>query len=161
MDYVIRPLTTKDEPILWEMLYQGLHTSEGATVPQAEIAQHPELVRHVEGWGRAGDTGFVAHDKHEKEQFLGAVWLRSPKGNRKEHAEKAERIAELAFAVKPGHRRLGIGAALLTYLVKANPDQSTISMSVSSKNPAVRLYERFGFKIVSEMPGSVIMRRDA
>ena len=29
MDYAIRRLTTTDEPILWEMLYQALHTAEG------------------------------------------------------------------------------------------------------------------------------------
>ena len=28
MDYVIRPLTPVDEPILWEMLYQALQASD-------------------------------------------------------------------------------------------------------------------------------------
>ena len=32
MDYVIRPLTSADEPVLWEMLYQALHT--GAAEPR-------------------------------------------------------------------------------------------------------------------------------
>ena len=161
MDYVIRPLTANDEPILWEMLYYGLHTSEGATVPQSEIAHRPELARYAEGWGRAGDTGFVAHDPNDEKKLLGAVWLRLPTAGSGQHADHPEPIPELAFAVRPGHRRLGIGAALLTQLVKANPEQSAISIGVAPNNPAVRLYERFGFKIVDQSERSVTMRREA
>jgi ribosomal protein S18 acetylase RimI-like enzyme len=45
--------------------------------------------------------------------------------------------------------------------VKAYPEQSTISIRASANNPAVRLYERFGFKIVKESKHSVTMRREA
>jgi ribosomal protein S18 acetylase RimI-like enzyme len=149
MDYEIRPLTGEDEPILWEMLYQALHNAEGEDTPR-EIVQRPEFARYVEGWGRAGDTGFVAHDP-EDEQLLGSVWFREPAPNT---------TPELAFAVKSGHRRRGIGAALLTQWVRANPQQSTISLRVPPSHPAVRLYERFGFKVVSEESESVTMRRE-
>ena len=158
MDYVIRPLTAADEPILWEMLYQALHTSEGA--PPREIVRQAQFARYVEGWGRAGDRGFVAHDAKEGE-LLGAVWFRLPTGGHKGRRHEEKVAPELAFAVKPGHRRRGIGAALLTQLVKANPQHSTISIRASTKNPAVRLYERFGFKIVRQSAESVTMRREA
>jgi len=158
MDYVIRPLTAADEPILWEMLYQALHTSEGA--PPREIVRQAQFARYVEGWGRAGDTGFVAHGANEGE-LLGAVWFRLPTGGHKGRGHEEKVTPELAFAVKPGHRRRGIGAALLTQLVKANPQHSTISIRASTKNPAVRLYERFGFKIVRQSAESVTMRREA
>src|ERR1700674_1750333 len=105
MDYVIRALTPSDEPILWEMLYQALQTSEGA--PPPDVVRQPEFAGYVEGWGRPGDIGFVAHDAEQKEQ-LGAVWLRQAIS---EHHDKAEVTPELAFAVKPGLRRMGIGAA--------------------------------------------------
>jgi ribosomal protein S18 acetylase RimI-like enzyme len=150
MDYVIRPLTTADEPILWEMLYQALQTAEGETAPSRDIVRQPEFARYVEGWGRPGDAGFVAHDA-EDGPLLGAVWFRSPTG---------EATPELAFAVKPGHRKRGIGAALLTQWVRANPEQSEISLRVAASNPAVRLYERFGFKVVEQREGSVTMRRE-
>jgi ribosomal protein S18 acetylase RimI-like enzyme len=161
MDHVIRPLTPEDEPILWEMVYQGLHTSEGATVSQQEVTQRPELARYVEGWGRAGDAGFVAHDAQPGGGLLGAVWSRLPKVEQLEPGDETEATPELAFAVKPALRKRGLGAALLTRFVKANPQQSTISISVGPNNPAVRLYERFGFKVVREAPGQVTMRREA
>jgi len=150
MDYVIRPLTPADEPILWEMLYQALRRAEGGAEPAREIVRRPEFSRYVEGWGRAGDAGFVARDAADK-QLLGAVWFRSP---------AARETPELAFAVMPGQRRRGIGAALLTKWVRANPEQSEISLRVTAGHPAVRLYERFGFKVVREETGSVTMRRE-
>jgi ribosomal protein S18 acetylase RimI-like enzyme len=155
MDYVIRPLTAADEPILWEMLYQALQTSEGA--PPRDIVRQPQFARHAEGWGRAGDTGFVAYDAKQKDKLLGAVWLRLAGDQR----DETKATPELAFAVKPGLRRRGIGAALLTQLVKATPQQSTISISAPANNPAVRLYERFGFKIVRQGERDVTMRREA
>ncbi len=156
MDYVIRPLTAADEQILWDMLYQALQTSEG--VPSRDILQRPEYARYVEGWGRAGDTGFVVSDKNSAE-VLGAVWYRIPERDVAGHTTAGESLPELAFAVKAGQRKRGLGAALLTQLVKANPHHSAICLRASANNPAVRLYERFGFEIVSDTAGTVTMRR--
>ncbi|MEY2495163.1 MAG: hypothetical protein QOJ45_1655 [Verrucomicrobiota bacterium] len=153
MDYVIRPLTSADEPILWEMLYQALRTSQEA--PPREIVRQPEYARHVEGWGRAGDTGFVASDAEQRDDLLGAAWFRLSPAESDEEA-----TPELAFAVKSGHRKRGIGAALLTQLVKANPQYSAVSFSAPANNPAVRLYERFGFRIVQQSDRAVTLRRE-
>ncbi|PYJ20446.1 MAG: GNAT family N-acetyltransferase, partial [Verrucomicrobia bacterium] len=119
--------------------------------PSREILHRPEFSRYVEGWGRAGDTGFVALDKKDA-SLLGAVWLRQP-------IDKADAPPELAFAVKPEHRGHGIGTALLTQLVRANPEQSTISLSLVAGKPVLRLYDRFGFKVVEEKSDAIIMRR--
>ena len=156
MDYVIRSLTAADEPILWEMLYQALQTSEGA--PPRDIVRQPQFARHAEAWGRVGDTGFVAYDAKQKDKLLGAVWLRLATGDQR---DETKATPELAFAVKSGLRRRGIGAALLTQLVKASPQLLTISISAPANNPAVRLYERFGFKIVRQGERDVTMRREA
>ena len=156
MDYVIRPLTAADEPLLWEMLYHGIH-HVGPDAPSLDIVHQPQFARYVAGWGRHGDSGFVAHDSGQPKP-LGAVWFRLP--DDQSPADIAKGVPELAFAVRPEHRRRGIGAALLTYLVKADPECSAVSIRVSPDNPAVRLYERFGFKVVDKGPPSVLMRRD-
>jgi len=152
MDYVIRPLVAEDEPILWEMLYQGLSSLGEKDRPPRDIVRRPEFSRYVEGWGRAGDTGFVAHDKKDG-SLLGAVWLRRP-------TDKTHAAPELALSVKPEHRRHGIGAALLTQLIRANPEQSTISLSFVAGKPVLRLYERFGFKVAEKKPDAVVMHRE-
>ena len=153
MDYVIRQLTAEDEPILREMLYQGLSSPDKQQPVSRDILQQPEFARYVERWGRPGDTGFVAHNKKDG-MLLGAVWLRKP-------AVQADAPPELAFAVKPEHRRHGIGRALLTHLVRANPGQSTISISFVAGKPVLRLYEQFGFKVVEAKPDAVVMQRKA
>src|SRR5436189_4965502 len=106
MDYVIRPLQPEDESLHWEMLYQGLSSLGEKERPSRDIVRRPEFSRYVEGWGRVGDTGFVAHDKKDG-SLLGAVWLRRP-------IDKSHAPSEPAFAVKPEPRRHGIGAALPT-----------------------------------------------
>ncbi|MGH8093083.1 MAG: GNAT family N-acetyltransferase [Chthoniobacterales bacterium] len=148
-DYDLRPLTASDEPILWEMLYTGLRPAGGEEPPR-EIVRRPEYARYVEGWGRPGDTGFIAHDRDEKLP-LGAVWLREP-------PEKAT-PPELAFVVKPGHRQHGIGASLLTQIMRANPQLSAIALRMGANSPAVRLFGRFGFEIVSQGDQAIVMQR--
>ena len=151
MDYVIRQLTSQDEPILWEMLYYGLSSAGKNQQASRDVVRRPEISRYVEGWGRVGDTGFVAHDKKNR-ALLGAAWLRRL-------TDKSDASPELALAVKPEHRRHGIGTALLTQLVRANPDHSTISVSFVAGKPVLRLYERFGFKVVEQRPDAVVLHR--
>ncbi|HEY6152961.1 MAG TPA: GNAT family N-acetyltransferase [Candidatus Udaeobacter sp.] len=151
MDYVIRQLTCEDEPILWEMLYHGLSSAGTSEPPPRDVVRRPEVARYVEGWGRSGDTGFVAHDKKNR-ALLGAAWLRQP-------TDKSDAAPELALSVKPEHRKHGIGTALLTQLVRANPGHSTISISFVAGKPVLRLYERFGFKVVEQRPDAVVMHR--
>ena len=151
-DYVLRPLTADDEALLWEMLYQALSPPDGEA-PSREIMQRPEYARYVESWGRPSDKGYVAHDKNERTP-LGAVWLRAPV-----KCDPGEAPPELAFVVKPGHREHGIGASLLTQMVRANPELSAVLLQVGANSPAVRLFERFGFEIATQSAQSVVMRR--
>ncbi len=150
MDYVIRPLTAEDELIVWEMLYQALQPPGSDTPPPRDIVHRPEYARYAEQWGREGDRGFVAHDASDN-GVMGAVWLRPPPQGE---------TPVLAFAVRPGHRKRGIGAALLTQWVRANPEQDEVSLKVRPTSPAVRLYERFGFRVAEQSDDAVTMRRE-
>ena len=152
MDYVIRQLGAEDEPILWDIVYQALQSSAGPELSR-DVLQQPEFARYAEGWPRADDVGYLASDP-DTHELLGAAWIRV-------FGEGADAIPALAFSVNPAHRRRGIGAALLTQLVRATPQHSVILIRTRSNNPAVRLYERFGFRIAEERPDSVVMRRDA
>jgi len=153
MDHEIRALTRQDEPILWEILYYGLSSAGEDELLSRDVVRRPEISRYVEDWGRIGDTGFVAHDKKNR-ALLGAAWLRKP-------TDTSDASPELALAVKPEHRRHGIGTALLTQLVRANPDHSTISVSFVAGKPVLRLYERFGFKVVEQRTDAIVMQRPA
>ena len=134
------------------MLYQALSPPEGEA-PSREMMQRPEYARYVEGWGRPADMGYVVQDKEER-TILGAVWLRSPV-----ECRPGEEAPELAFVVRAGHRHRGIGASLLTQLVRTNPQLSAVLLRVGVNSPAVRLFERFGFEIARQSAQSVVMRR--
>lgn len=151
-DYVLRPLTTGDEALLWEMLYQAL-SPPGTAAPPREIMQRPEYARYVQGWGRPTDKGYVAHDKNER-MPLGAVWLRGPV-----ECDPEKTPPELAFVVRAGHRHRGIGASLLTQMMRDNPQLSAITLRMGSNSPAVRLFGRFGFEIASQGEQAIVMRR--
>src|SRR5947208_10892813 len=75
MEFEIRPLLAKDEPNVREMLYQGL-SSVGNHQPSREILQRPEFEYYGEGWVRAGDIGFVAHDKKDGSVLCGVLFLK-------------------------------------------------------------------------------------
>ncbi|MBC7825594.1 MAG: GNAT family N-acetyltransferase [Candidatus Parcubacteria bacterium] len=52
-----------------------------------------------------------------------------------------------------------LGRQLLTHLFASVCGQSSISLSVSANNPAVKLYDRFGFEVVSRTDESLLMKR--
>src|SRR2546430_16791858 len=132
MDYVIRQLTCQDEPILWEMLYYGLSSAGKSEPPSRDVVRRPEISRYVEGWGRVGDTGFVAHDK-KNQALLGAAWLRRP-------TDKSEAAPELALAVKTVDRLQGVRTALLLRMWPANPLHVSVLGRFVFSNTVALLY---------------------
>ncbi|ESA38974.1 gcn5-related n-acetyltransferase [Leptolyngbya sp. Heron Island J] len=157
MKCIIRPLTLEDEPFLWEMLYQALYVPAGHPAWPREIVQIPEIAHYVNGWGDQGDCGFLASNPVTGES-IGAVWLRLLISNNKGYGHIDDNTPELSIAVLPEYRGQGIGTQLLTHLFAAS-EQSSISLSVSANNPAVRLYRRFGFEVVKSNQESLTMRR--
>ena len=149
----------EDEPFLWEMLYQAIYVPEGQTAPPRSVVRRPELVRYVRGWGREGDCGFLAGDAAD--QPVGAVWLRLLRGENKGYGFIDDNTPELSIALLPDYRRQGIGSQLLAHLFASACGRSTVSLSVSLRNPSRRLYERFEFIIAGQSGESLTMKSDA
>ena len=159
MNCIIRPLTTEDEPFLWDMLYYALHVPKGQIAPPREVIRLPELARYAQGWGIEGDCGFIISDA-AMGQPIGAVWLRLMVGENQGYGYVDDSTPELSIAVLPEYRGQGIGTHLLAHLFGSECGGSSVSLSVSVGNPAVRLYERLGFTVVSKSAGSLTMKRD-
>jgi GNAT superfamily N-acetyltransferase len=155
---VLRPLTRADEPFLWEMLYLAIHVEPGSTPPPRDIVCQPDLAKYVANWGRPGDSGVVAIDG---DRPVGAAWLRLFTASDKGYGYVADNIPELSTAMLPNYRGKGVGTLLLSRIldsVRAAKTYAAISLSVSPTNPAVRLYERLGFKTVGISGSSLVMR---
>lgn len=153
----IRPATIADEPVLWAMLYQAIYIPPGATAPPRDILHRPELSRYVEGWGAPDDIGFVAKTGGRP---VGAAWLRLLIADGHGYGYVDDKTPELSMAVALDYRGQGIGTRLLARLMEeAAGRYPAVSLSVAADNPAVRLYERFGFMELDNDGGSLTMIR--
>ena len=149
MDYIIRPATAKDEPIVWEMLRYASHE------PSVEfIRNQPNLACYALNWGRTKDLGCIA----EKNKLpVGMAWLRLWLTETKGYAYVNDEIPELAIAVLPDFRGRGIGTDLLMQILEmAKAHYPGVSLSVRASNPVLSLYERVGFERVA---GSEVINR--
>ncbi|AOY84192.1 GNAT family N-acetyltransferase [Moorena producens JHB] len=133
----LNPVMPEDE-FLWQMLVYAAHETS-----LKAVKTHPILLKYVAGWGKVGDTGIVAMlDQHP----LGAAWLRLWDGETKGYGYFDDATPELATGVLPEYRGQGIGTQLLKQIiVVARGNFPAISLSVRPDNPAVNLYQRFGF----------------
>jgi ribosomal protein S18 acetylase RimI-like enzyme len=140
-----------DEPFLWEMLYQALYVPEGEPPFPREILQQPEIKIYVEKWGTDSDQGVIALNDNSP---VGAVWVRKIKA----YGFVAEDIPELTIAVLPEFRGRGIGSNLMKQLFSFISSEA-VSLSVTAENPAMKLYQRLGFEIVTVEGNSVTMKK--
>lgn len=145
---MIRPVDAADLPFLEAMLLEAVYwRAEVPRLPVETTLADPRVARYVEGWGRAGDAGVVAVGER---QPVGAAWYRLFTGDRPGYGFVDEQTPELSIGVLAGARGRGLGTQLLRALLEQASAAGfrTLSLSVEPDNPAVRLYERAGFKRV-------------
>ena len=151
---MIRKASGRDAPFLRDMVKHAYYW-RWADPATADVPAS----RYVEGWGRPGDRGLIMID----DSFpVGAAWYRLFNAARPGYGFLDEETPELTIAVVPSRRGRGFGAELLTALLdQAREDgHSRLSLSVEKDNPAVGLYQRFGFHPVREMDSTLVMRAD-
>jgi|UPI0004B9695E GNAT superfamily N-acetyltransferase len=77
--------------------------------------------------------------------------------------QSANRISpELGMAIQPEYRGQGIGSKLLRTMLEElkNNGVGAVSLSVDHRNPAIRLYSRFGFLPVRRDGTSITMKAE-
>ena len=84
---------------------------------------------------------------------MGAAWVRFLLGQEQVVGCLDGDKPELAVGVVPEHRGRGVGTELLyRVLERAREHCSDIILTVREDSPAIRLYERVGFRILSGQP---------
>jgi GNAT superfamily N-acetyltransferase len=138
MNNSIRALTAEDEPIVWQFLMYAAHETS-----LESVQEQPHLARYAQNWRRVGDLGYVAC---QDDVAIGAAWLRLWFGEDRGFGYVDDTIPELAMAVLPFYRRLGVGSQLLLHLIDTVRNVFPgICLNVRADNPAVNLYQRVGF----------------
>jgi ribosomal protein S18 acetylase RimI-like enzyme len=91
---------------------------------------------------------------------VGAAWYRLFTRDEPGYGFVDEETPELAIAVVPNKRGHGLGSQLLDALMKRAREDGfgALSLSVEPENPALPLYERFGFRKVGETVGAWTMK---
>jgi ribosomal protein S18 acetylase RimI-like enzyme len=118
----------------------------------------PSVSRYADGFRRSGDAGVVAED--ESGHSVGAAWYRYFTVNEPGFGFVSPNVPEITIGVAPEVRGRGVGSALLTALIDlaANNECSALSLSVEIDSPALRLYEKAGFRDIGRSGNSVTMK---
>ena len=144
---MLRPVGIHDVRFLRDMLRHAYfwRIDESAELPVA---------RYVTGWGREGDSGFIAIDDL---QPVGAAWYRLFSEGEPGFGFVDEQTPELTIAVVPSRRGKGAGKELLEALLARAREDGYTAVSLSAAHGQTAYYERFGFERVGETEHAVTM----
>jgi ribosomal protein S18 acetylase RimI-like enzyme len=132
------------------MLFEAFFWNPASPRPAfAEFRDDPQAVRLLADWGREGDHLVIAE---VGETPVGAAWYRLWTDENHSYGFVSADVPELGLAVTSSFRSQGIGRALLHALIRNAREEhfSAMSLSVSPRNPARRLYETTGFRKIGE-----------
>jgi ribosomal protein S18 acetylase RimI-like enzyme len=141
----VREITPSDYRALEDFLYHAIFIPEGEAPPPREIIFEPEIYVYIKDFGAESDCGVVAEADG---QIVGAAWARIIPA----YGHIDENTPELAISVLPDYRGQSIGTMMMTNLfdLLRKRGYRRTSLSVQQNNPAVRFYERLGYKITDE-----------
>ena len=139
----LRPITAADDGFLCA-LYSSTRTEELAAVPWSTEEKRAFLEMQFRAQSVHYATHYADSDFRIIErdgQPVGRLYL----------ARWPDQVRIVDIALLPEHRSRGIGSALLKdILAEAAASSLPVSIHVENFNPAMRLYERLGFRKISE-----------
>ncbi len=148
--YTIQKAQSEELEFMWEMLALSVFvTEEHLRLTTEDILNDEMLAGELKGWGRKGDVAFIAVT--EGGEKMGAIWMRRFNERNKTYGYINEYTPVIAgFAIKPEYRGQGVGTKLLQALmdIGVQSGYSSLSLSCDPQNPALKLYEKFGFEKV-------------
>lgn len=157
MNTIIRKIRPEEHDLLREFLYQAIYLPEGMEPPPRSVVDLPELQVYIADFGtRPGDHCIVAEAAGK---VVGAAWCRIMA----DYGHIDNDTPSLAISLLPEYRGLGIGTRLLNDLLLLLQEHGYLraSLSVQKENPALRLYQGTGFRIVAERGTEYLMLWDS
>ncbi|SCW68798.1 Ribosomal protein S18 acetylase RimI [Ruminococcaceae bacterium YRB3002] len=149
----IRELREDERYLLKDFLYEAVFVPEGVEPPSRDIVERPELMVYYDGFGSGPADFCLVADVGGR--VVGACWSRIMN----DYGHVDDETPSLAISLYREYRGLGIGTGLLAGLldVLRTAGYERVSLAVQKANYAVRMYERAGFRTVSENDEEYIM----
>ena len=141
-----RPLTANDQGKLWRWLHVSLWDPPPAELRPSEVLQLPGVRIYAENWGQPSDVGIVAQIDGVD---AGACWMRLlPAGVGLGSVD--ESTPQLGIALEPPFQHKGYGRPLMLAALAAAREAgyTRVALTVHPQNPARRLYEQCGFRLI-------------
>ncbi|MGC4094517.1 MAG: GNAT family N-acetyltransferase [Polyangiaceae bacterium] len=150
----LRAVEPNESVLVFSFLTLAARMAESGEATQKALVD-AQLTKYWLDWGRADDIGIVAQRVGDGLP-LSCAWVRA--FAREDPDCLGEGILVLACATIAEARGTGIGTRVLGALIeqcRSHANCNGISLSVRTDNPAVRLYERLGFRRVHEVTNRV------
>lgn len=154
MNYQIRPIRKEEIPILGDFLYEAIFIPEGVAAPPRSILDDENLQVYIRNFGQMHDDRCLVAEVGDK--IVGAIWSRIMN----DYGHIADDVPSIAISLYKEYRNLGIGTDLLRQmleLLKADGYKS-VSLSVQKANYAMRMYQKAGFRILSDDGEEALMQ---
>ncbi|MEJ6022042.1 GNAT family N-acetyltransferase [Ramlibacter sp. PS4R-6] len=139
-----RTLTPADQDTLWHWLHVSLWDPPPAPYRPAEVLQLPQVRIYAETWGKPTDVGVVAQVEGND---AGACWMRLlPEGVGLAYVDA--HTPQLGIALDPPYQHRGFGTPLMQAALERAREHGyqQVALTVHPQNPAIRVYERCGFR---------------
>lgn len=148
MDYAIRHIRRDEWPLLEDFLYEAIFVPEGfeGEIPRSVIYDDPKCRASFEGFGALPDDRALVAVVDGR--VVGACWVRTTD----EYGHIDNQTPSFAISLYEPFRGQGIGTAMMYRMLRElrEAGYARASLSVQKENPALRLYERLGFRIIGD-----------
>ncbi len=141
LSFELRPAATSDLGFCWPIYRDAMKPLTEAVTQWNETAQHKIVEQAVADSG----TSILRQEKAD------VGWLQ---------VEETRHMVQLKqIFILPAMRNRGLGTNFLNWMKeRAERKRKDLMLDVLSNNPARKLYERLGFKIVTAANNTVTMR---
>ncbi len=148
MKYIIRDIRPSEYHLLEEFLYQAIWVPDDfdGEIPRSIVRDDPKCRAAFEGFGSLPDDHALVAEIDGR--VIGACWVRTTD----EYGHVDNETPSFSISLFEEYRGYGIGTALMRNMVEllAATGYKRASLSVQKENPALRLYERVGFRIIGD-----------
>ena len=155
MNYQIRLIHPSEVPLLKDFLYEAIFIPEGAVAPPRDILYDESLQVYIRDFGQFPDDYCLVAVADNK--IVGAIWSRIMN----DYGHIADDVPSIAISLYKEYRNQGIGTNLLKQMLDLLKEKGykSVSLSVQKANYAMRMYQKAGFKVISDDGEEVIMNR--